>query len=77
MRFEVSGPLDCHLWLGATTPRGYPVMKVDGRTRLVRRVVYERQRRLLQPGERVVMQCHERRCIRPDHMQAKHPARSG
>lgn len=70
-RVEIKGPLGCRIWLGATTRRGYPVAKVDGRTRLLRRVVYERHRRVLQPGETVEMQCGERACIEPSHMLAK------
>ena len=71
MNVEISGPLDCHIWQGATTDRGYPVMKVAGKTRLARRVVYERERRPLQPGEIVVMECGERRCLWAAHMAAR------
>lgn len=70
MRVEVKGPLQCHIWLGATTQRGYPVMKVAGKIRLVRRVVYEREKRPLQPGEKVRMDCGERLCVRGGHMRA-------
>jgi hypothetical protein len=71
MRIEISGPLGCHIWRGARTPRGYPVMKVDGKTRLARRVVYERKKRPLQPGEVVQMACGERLCVCASHMIAK------
>lgn len=67
----VSGPLGCHLWQGATTPRGYPVMKVAGKVKLARRVIYERCKRPLQPGERVIMDCGERACVNEAHMIAK------
>lgn len=70
---EIAGPLDCHIWRGATTPRGYPVMKVAGKTRLARRVIYEREKRLLQSGERVVMDCQERLCVDASHMRAVTP----
>jgi hypothetical protein len=72
MRIEISGPLECHIWQGATTPRGYPVMKIGGRTRLARRVIYEREKRLLQLGEVVAMDCGERLCVLAAHMVAKH-----
>jgi hypothetical protein len=65
------GPLGCHIWRGAKTKRGYPVMKVDGKVRLARRVIYERSKGPLQPGEIVVMACEERACVRLDHMEAR------
>jgi hypothetical protein len=46
-------------------------MKLKGKTRLVRRVVYETQRRPLQPGERVIMECGERLCILAAHMATR------
>jgi hypothetical protein len=67
---EIQGPLDCHIWQGATSPRGYPVRRVNGRVVQVRRLVYERERRPLLPGERVKMQCGERRCVWAAHMSA-------
>lgn len=71
MKVEIEGPLGCRIWKGATTKRGYPVMKVNGRTQLARRVIYERERRPLQPQEIVEMQCDERLCVEPSHMRAK------
>lgn len=70
MRYTVTGPLGCHIWQGATTERGYPVQRIDGKVRMVRRVVYEREKRPLQPGERIEMGCGERLCVLADHMQA-------
>jgi hypothetical protein len=71
VRVQFSELLGCQIWQGATTPRGYPVIKVAGRTRLARRVVYEQTRRPLQPGEIVEMSCGERRCLEPSHMVAR------
>ena len=67
---EITGPLNCHIWRGATTKQGYPVVKIEGKTRLLRRVVYARDKRPLQPGERVVMECGERLCVLSSHMVA-------
>lgn len=77
MPIEIRGPLQCHIWRGATTPRGYPVMKFKGKVKLARRVIYEQRKRPLQPGERVVMDCGERACVHPDHMNAKRSASPG
>lgn len=71
MPIEISGPLGCHIWRGATTPRGYPVMKVAGKVKLARRVIYQERRRVLQPGEIVKMQCGERLCVNEAHMEAR------
>lgn len=69
-RIRVEGPLQCHIWQGATT-NGYPVARVNGQVKQVRRFVYERlRRRQLSPDERVRMDCGERLCIRVDHMRA-------
>jgi hypothetical protein len=64
-----TGPLGCKLWSGAVSDRGYPVARVNGRNRQVRRSLYERQRRKLSPDERVEMQCGERLCLVVEHMQ--------
>ena len=68
-RVKICGPLQCRIWTGATT-NGYPVMRSDKKVRQVRRILYEKQRRPLLPGERIVMGCGERLCIRVDHMEA-------
>lgn len=64
------GPLGCRIWSGATSPRGYPVVRIDGKLRQVRRLVYENSRRKLSASETVKMQCDERLCVLPEHMKA-------
>jgi hypothetical protein len=66
----VKAPLGCHIWQGATSPRGYPVRRMTGRVVQVRRLVYEQRRRPLQPGEKVRMGCGERLCVLDSHMIA-------
>lgn len=68
---SVEGPLGCHIWRGATTPRGYPVMRYNGKTRVARRVFYEEAKGPVPEGHRVVMDCGERACVNADHMVAK------
>lgn len=77
MNVEVKGPLGCHIWQGATNERGYPVTRSAGRVQPVRRVVYERDKRKLLPGEIVVMECDERLCVSGAHMRAKQRVRPG
>jgi hypothetical protein len=69
MPISIEGPLGCHIWRGALTPRGYPVMKFQGKTRLARRVFFEQGRRPLLPGERIEMECGERACVLASHMK--------
>ncbi len=47
-------------------------MKVGGKVRLARRVIYEQRKRPLQPGEVVKMDCGERLCVNEAHMIATH-----
>jgi hypothetical protein len=48
-------------------------MKVAGKVKLARREIYRQQRGLLQPGDRVIMDCGERLCVNPAHMVATPP----
>lgn len=66
---EICGPLGCHMWRGATTPRGYPVMLYNGKTRVARRVFYEEAKGPIPKGYRVVMSCGERACVWDAHME--------
>jgi hypothetical protein len=71
VQIAIRGPLNCHIWLGATTLRGYPVAKRYGRLVQMRRAIYEERKRPLADNEIVVMDCGERRCINPSHMLAR------
>lgn len=63
-----SGPLGCRIWTGATGTKGYPVARVYGKIRQLRRIIYERDRRPLRPGETVSTDCGERLCLEPSHL---------
>lgn len=66
-RIERSG--EHQRWLGATDARGVPVIKVDGRVRTVRRVVWEQAAGSVLPPEVKVGACpDDPLCVRLDHL---------
>lgn len=50
---------------------GHPVMRHEGKVQQVRRIWYERDKRMLLPGEVIRMQCRERLCVNTAHMLAE------
>jgi hypothetical protein len=71
LRRTQPGPGGCLLWTGAHTPRGYPVVKVDGREVYVHREVYRLSHGKLAPGAVVDQTCNHPACIKPGHLVAK------
>lgn len=59
---------ECWIWQRATDGLGYPIMKVDGAMRLVRRVVVQASGRVLQPRQPVGVRCDDRLCVHPEHV---------
>jgi len=63
---------DCWLWHG-TLRQGYGVIGVGGRTGKVwqaHRLMYELVRGQVPDGLVLHHECHERRCVNPDHLSA-------
>ena len=72
----------CWLWTGATIPKGYGAIKIDGRMELVHRVAYQLTYGPIPEGKQVDHTCHtkdctakaleclHRRCINPEHLEA-------
>lgn len=61
--YEVDDLLGCWVWRRARTRDGYPVMWEGGKTRLARRVFYERLKGPIPAGHRVISTCGNRRCV--------------
>lgn len=60
---------DCWIWQLATTPQGYPIMKIAGHGCChVRRVVATLAGHRLAPRQPVEACCEERGCVKPQHM---------
>ena len=73
------GPLyegtPCLLWQGATTPKGYGVIKVGGRKGKVlylHRLSYEKHNLTAIPARTDVHhRCEHKNCFNPDHLEAE------
>jgi hypothetical protein len=61
--------MGCLLWQRAVNSKGAPVAVIDGRTRLVRRVLFEREHGPIAPGIVLVSTCGVKRCVELSHLQ--------
>jgi hypothetical protein len=60
----------CWLWLGTIGSDGYGRMLRDGKFDLVHRISWTLAGRTLAPDQHLHHTCHNRACVRPDHLQA-------
>lgn len=58
----------CRLWQGAVNSKGYPTRTIAGRTVYVHRLMYEKWKGPIPPGEQVDHTCRRRRCVALDHL---------
>lgn len=61
---------ECDLWRGAADVDGYGIIKVDGRTRRLTRVVWELHYGPIPAGLSVLHSCDSPSCARVDHLMA-------
>lgn len=66
-RVDTTG--ECWLWTGGTTISGYGQISVDYRKVLVHRYAYELLVTPIPDGMEIDHLCHQRNCVRPDHME--------
>lgn len=59
---------ECKLWGGAYDLRGYPRVKVKGRSEYAHRRAFESFWRKLEPGERVYRTCGNKACVNYFHL---------
>ncbi len=59
---------DCWLWQGSHLEAGNGVIGWKGRTRLVERIVWQLERGPIPPGKKVLHECFNSACVRPDHL---------
>lgn len=59
---------DCMIWQGALTDQGYPLMKFNGKSTSVRRVVMTLDGRIPKSGQPVACSCNEKRCVAKEHL---------
>ncbi|GAB2471967.1 hypothetical protein GCM10027082_24350 [Comamonas humi] len=60
---------ECWIWRNATDSNGYPIIKIDGKCVLVRRVVQELKGEPAAPRQPVATKCEERGCCNPEHLR--------
>lgn len=59
----------CHLWVGKSHTRGYPVLGVGkSRTALGHRIAYEHFKGPIPEGAHVLHTCDVPSCVNPDHL---------
>lgn len=58
----------CWLWIGGHVPRGYGVMRHQGRQTYAHRVSYLLHRGPIPHGLRVLHSCDTPACVNPDHL---------
>jgi hypothetical protein len=58
---------ECWIWNSTLSNNGYPIVKVDGRCQLVRRIAYRHKpfAKELAPRQPVVAGCDQRLCVNP------------
>lgn len=60
---------DCAIWQGKAMKRGHPSMRHDGKTQLVRRVLWASIHGPIRTGYLVRMTCSTPQCVHPEHMK--------
>ena len=59
---------DCLMWIGATHPRGYGQIRVNGKFQKAYRVSYEIHHGAIPAGLVVMHSCDRPGCIKPEHL---------
>lgn len=60
----------CWTWTASLKPDGYGWFRLDGKVRLAHRVAYEAFIGPIPSGLELDHLCRNRRCVRPDHLEA-------
>ena len=63
----------CVVWTGATSPKGYGQLSVNGRMVYAHRWAYERERGPIPAGMFIDHMCFERACCNVDHLRLATP----
>jgi hypothetical protein len=66
---KTSSPGGCWIWLGNLREDGYGVIKRDGQTKGVHRLMYERHVGPIPEGLEIDHLCRVRSCVNPEHLE--------
>lgn len=66
-RVDKSG--GCWVWTAGTALSGYGVLRFDGKDQLAHRVSYTLHYGTIPSGLQIDHQCHNRRCVNPNHLR--------
>lgn len=69
-------PRGCWWWTGAVDPNGYPAFFAEGKKQGAHRVAFRLWNGDIPKGLCVDHACHNRRCVRPDHLQLATPGQN-
>lgn len=61
--------IDCWLWAGSISQKGYGTLRVDGKNKLAHRVLYEAWVAPIPEGLEPDHLCEVKACINPDHIE--------
>lgn len=66
----------CHIWTRSCC-NGHPAIRVEGKTKLVRRVLWTEMHGEIQTGRIVHMTCTTPKCVNPEHIELTTPKKLG
>ena len=77
-RFEekVDKTGECWLWTAACNHKGYGKFKHEGKVVPAHRLAFEWVHGEIPEGMQVDHRCHQRNCVRPDHLRLVTPAQN-
>lgn len=64
---------DCWLWNAGKNSWGYGYFKVDGKTKIIHRLVYELLKGSISDGLQIDHLCKIRNCVNPNHLEPVTP----
>ena len=67
---------DCWIWTAACTPDGYGKIRHEGKLVYAHRLSYEWMHGEIPEGMYTDHRCHQRNCVRPDHLRLVTPGQN-
>lgn len=67
-KVKKSGPDDCWIWTGCTSPQGYGMFSVNNKARLASRIAWELTNGPIKDGLNALHKCDNPPCCNPNHL---------